>query len=131
LNAGAGLITWSLERASELYGDPANAIYERLFQQNPAFEDLFVLDSTGMIRGAMLAHVFDALMDMEGPRAYGLQFFHNERVNHESALGVTAADYANFLAIVRDTIRDVLGAEWTPPVDAAWRNVLDEIAATD
>jgi hemoglobin-like flavoprotein len=79
----------------------------------------------------MLAHVFDALMDMEGPRAYGLQFFRNERVNHESALGVTAADYANFLAIVRDTIRDVLGAEWTPPVDAAWRNVLDEIAATD
>jgi hemoglobin-like flavoprotein len=130
LSAAAGLITWSLERASELHGDPTNAIYERLFQQQPEFEALFVLDRTGVIRGSMLAHIFDALMDMEGPRAYGLQFFQAERVNHEGALSVTAADYAHFLAIVRDTIRDLLGGEWTPAVDAAWRNALDQIAAT-
>ena len=127
MTAAAGLITRSLERASELHGDLTNAIYERLFRRRPEFEALFVLDRSGVIRGSMLAHIFDALMDLEGPHAYGLQFFQAERVNRESALGVSAADYADFLVIVRDTVRDLLGAEWTPAVDAAWRNALDQI----
>jgi len=76
----------------------------------------------------MLAHVFEALIDMDGPRSYGLQFFRNERVTHEGGLGVSSTDYDAFLAIVRDTLRDMLAAEWTPEVDAAWRSVLKEIA---
>ena len=130
MSASAGLITRSLERASELHGDPTNAIYERLFEQRPELEALFVLDRTGLIRGNMLAHVFNALIDMDGPRTYGLQFFCNERVTHEGGLGVGAADYDAFLAIVRDTIRDLLGAEWSAEIDAAWRDAFDEIAAS-
>jgi hemoglobin-like flavoprotein len=128
LSAPAGLITWSLERASELHGDSTDAVYQRLFEYSPALESLFVLDRTGVIRGAMLAHVFDALIDMDGPRAYGLQFFQNERITHEGGLGVNSTDYDAFLAIVRDTIRALLGPEWTPEVDAAWRHALDQIA---
>ncbi|MFZ2031464.1 MAG: globin [Vitreimonas sp.] len=129
MSTTAGLITWSLERASELHGDPTDAIYERLFVQRPDLEALFVLDRTGLIRGNMLAHVFDALIDMDGPRTYGLQFFRNERVTHEGGLGVSATDYDAFLVIVRDTVHDLLAAEWTAEIDAVWRNALDEIAA--
>lgn len=129
MSATPGLITWSLERASELRGDPTNAIYQRLFQQRPELEALFVLDRSGLIRGNMLAHIFEALIDIDGPRTYGLQFFRNERVTHEGGLGVSAADYDAFLAIVRDTIRDALANEWTPAIDAAWRSALNEIAA--
>jgi hypothetical protein len=111
-----------------LHGDPADTIYERLFQQRPELKALFVLDRTGLIRGNMLAHVFDALIDMDGPRVYGLQFFRNERVTHEGGLGVSSADYDAFLAIVRDVVRDLLGPEWAAEADAAWRSVLDEIA---
>jgi hemoglobin-like flavoprotein len=122
-------ISWSLERLSELHGDPTNAVYQRLFQQHPEYEQLFVLDRSGATRGNMLAHVFAALMDMEGPRSYGLNFFRTERVTHEGGLGVTPAAYANFLAIVRDTVRDLLGSEWTAEAETAWRKALNEIAA--
>lgn len=124
----ARLIARSLERAAELHGDPADAIYARLFAQRPEYQALFVLDRTGVIRGAMLAHVFEALMDVEGARAYGLQFLRAERVTHEGGLGVTPAAYDDFLGIVRDVIRDMLGREWTGEVDSAWRSVLAEIA---
>jgi hemoglobin-like flavoprotein len=122
-------LAWSLERVSETHGDPAAAIYARFFEQNPSLGPLFVLDHTGAIRGNMLAHVFNALMDMEGPREYGLQFFRAERVTHDGGLGVTPADYQSFLVVVRDTVRDMLGPEWTPAVEAAWREALAEIEA--
>jgi hypothetical protein len=35
-----------------------------------------------------------------------------------------------FVAI-RDTFRDLLGAEWTPETDAAWAHLLAAIAAID
>jgi len=123
-------IAWSLERVSELHGDPTAMVYQRLFKQNPAFETLFVLDRTEMIRGNMLAHIFAALLDMEGPRRYGLNFFRTERITHEGGLGVAPRDYANFLTIVFETVRELLGSEWTPDAETAWRKALDEIAAT-
>ena len=122
-------ISWSLERLSELHGDPTDEVYRRLFQQHPDYEQLFALDRSGAIRGNMLAHVFAALMDMEGPRSYGLNFFHTERVTHEGGLGVAPAAYADFLSIVRDTVRELLGPEWTSDADRAWRKALEEIAA--
>ncbi|MBI3437604.1 MAG: globin [Proteobacteria bacterium] len=112
---------------SELHGDPTDAVYAQLFQRRPDLEALFVLDRTGVIRGNMLAHVFEALMDMEAAQTYGLHFFQSERVTHESGLGVVSDDYDTFLALVRDTIRAMLGDEWTPDVDAAWRTALAEI----
>ncbi len=122
-------ISWSLERLSELHGDPTDVVYRRLFQRRPELEELFVLDRNGAIRGNMLAQVFAALMDLEGPRVYGLNFFRAERVNHEGGLGVTPTAYADFLTVVLDTVREALGPEWTPRIEASWRKALDEIAA--
>ena len=112
-----------------MHGDPTNAVYSRLFAQNPEFENLFAQDRTGTIRGNMLGHVFAALLDMEGPRNYGLNFFQAERVTHEGGLGVTPSEYASFLTIVFETVRELLGSEWTASAEAAWRKALDEIAA--
>ncbi len=114
---------------SELHGDPTAAVYQRLFEQNPEFEKLFLLDQTGMTRANMLAHVFEALLDMEGPRRYGLNFLQAERVSHDGGLGVTPTEYARFLTIVFETVRELLGPEWTADAENAWCKVLDEIAA--
>jgi hypothetical protein len=29
--------------------------------------------------------------------------------------------------VIADTMRDILGADWSPEIDDAWRKVLDEI----
>ena len=123
-------IARSLERLAEVHGDPADAVYRRLFAEHPQLEPLFVLDREGQVRGNMLANVFDTLLDISGERRHGLNFIHAERINHE-AIGVSPALFARFFEIVLETTRDCLGAEWTPEIETAWRAALAEINAAD
>lgn len=116
----------SLERLAELHGDPTAAVYQRLFARHPEAEALFVLDKQGQVRGAMLANVFDALMDISGERRHGLNLILAERSNHD-AMGVSHALFAAFFDIVLETVRDLLGDEWTQSMEADWRSAIDEI----
>lgn len=118
----------SLERLAEAHGDPTAAVYERLFSEHPELEALFVLDRQGQVRGAMLASVFDALLDISGNRRHGLNFILAERVNHDG-MGVPRALFARFFEIVFETVRDLLGEAWTMEMDSAWRSALAEINA--
>lgn len=119
-------IAWSLERLSALHGDPTDAVYARLFAQRPELEALFVLDREGAVRGNMLANVFEALLDMAGPRRYGLNAVLAERVNHEG-MGVPPQTFALFFETVRATVEELLGVEWTPEIESAWDDILSEI----
>jgi hemoglobin-like flavoprotein len=120
------LIEWSLDRVAERCGDPTGAVYERLFAQSPEMAPLFVMDDQGSARGNMLANVFEVLLDLAGPRAYGANMVRAEMVNHEG-LGVPPRVFASFFGTVRDVLRDMLGDEWTSAVDAAWRDILAEL----
>lgn len=122
------LIAWSLERLAELHGDPTALVYADLAARYPDLERLFVLDRDGAVRGAMLTNVFEALLDIAGPRQYGLGQVLAECANHQ-AMGVSPARFLSFFVMVRDVACSVLAEEWTPAVDAAWRDVLDEIEA--
>lgn len=128
MNASYERIAWSLERLSEVHGDPTASVYARLFAQHPELEALFVLDRQSAVRGNMLANVFEALLDMAGPRRYGLNAVLAERVNHEG-MGVTPDVFPIFFETVHAAARDLLGSEWSPEIEAAWRGVLDEINA--
>lgn len=121
-------ITWSLERAAELGGDPTGRVYALLFARHPEFERLFLLDRTGAVRGSMLANALEALLDMAGPRRYGRGQVAAERANHE-AYGVPREHYATFFSVIRDVVCETLGAEWTPDLDMRWRALLSEIEA--
>jgi hemoglobin-like flavoprotein len=121
-------LAWSLERLADLHGDPADAVYRRLFAEHPEVEALFVLDRQGQVRGNMLANVLEALLDISGERRHGLNLILAERVNHEG-LGVPPALFGRFFEIVMEATRDLLGAEWTPEIDTAWRTALSEINA--
>lgn len=118
----------SLALLAERHGDPTQAVYRRLFAQHPELEALFVLDRSGQVRGNMLAHVFETLIDIGGPRAYGFNMAEAERVNHEG-LGVSNEVFASFFAVVMETVRELLGNAWTPEMEAAWGAVVQEIAA--
>jgi hemoglobin-like flavoprotein len=124
--ADRSLIAWSLETAAERHGDPTPLVYERLFAQSPEMEALFIMDKQGSVRGNMLANVFEVLLDLAGPRAYGVHMVRAEIVNHEN-LGVPPQVFATFFGTVRDTIAAMLGDDWTPDVAAAWAEVMAEL----
>jgi hemoglobin-like flavoprotein len=127
------IVAASLEFVAERAGDPAPAVYARLFADHPEMEALFVRDTTGAVRGEMLAVAFACLLDLGGSGAYAANLIAAERVNHEG-VGVPPEVFAQFFPIVMQTCREILAEAWTADVDAAWAAALAQIAglcATD
>jgi hemoglobin-like flavoprotein len=122
----AELIAQSLELVAERHGDPAPQIYARLFAAFPETEALFVRDTTGAVRGEMLAVAFQCVLDVGG--AYAANLIRTERVNHEG-VGVPFEAFGQFFPIVMETCRELAGDAWTPQTDAAWASLLTELDA--
>lgn len=122
------LVTWSLDRVADRHGDPTKVVYEALFRAEPDAEKLFLLDRSGAVRGNMLAHVFDVIFDLAGPRAYGAHMIRSEAQNHVG-LGVESSLFISFFPILRDAIKGLLQEEWTPQVDASWNELLSQASA--
>ena len=122
------LIAQSLELVAERHGDPGPQIYARLFAAFPETEALFVRDTTGAVRGEMLAVTFQCLMDVTGAGAYAANLIRAERVNHEG-VGVPPAAFAQFFPIVMETCRDLVGEQWTPQIEDAWTSLIAELDA--
>lgn len=126
MDAEVGEISRSLELVAERAGDPCPAIYARLFAEFPETEERFHRDVTGAIRAEMLAMVFECLMDPGGP--YQMNLVRAERVNHDG-FGTANAVFNRFFSIVKETCRDLLGAEWTPAFEHAWTRRIDDLLA--
>jgi hypothetical protein len=125
--AHAAEIELSLERLAE-HGDPTAAVYARLFAEQPAMQALFWRDEDGKIRGEMLARVFDALLDFIGPRRYADHMIGCEIVTHEG-YDVPRDVFATFFGVVAATAAEILGPDWTPGMESAWRALLAEVDA--
>ncbi|MEZ5958184.1 MAG: globin [Hyphomonadaceae bacterium] len=121
-------IEGSLEIAALRGGDLTGAIYARLFAEFPQTEALFALDRDGQVRGAMLAHVFETILDFIGERRYAHRFIGAEIVTHDG-YGVDPVAFAAFFGVVRDEVRSACGAEWTDTMEEAWRRLLTELSA--
>lgn len=120
------LIIQSLEIAGERAGDIAPLVYARLFSQHPEMLPLFVRDKTGAVRGEMLFKVIEAILDFIGPRVYANMMIRNEVVTHEG-YGVPREVFGVFFATLRNTLREILGRDWSPQTDASWRALLSEL----
>jgi hemoglobin-like flavoprotein len=125
--AHAALIVESLETAAERGGDLTAAVYARLFAQFPETEPLFALDRDGAVRGAMLTHVFDTILDFIGERRYAHRFIESEIVTHEG-YNVPRDAFASFFAIVRDEVQATCGPAWTEEMAGAWVQLLTDLA---
>ena len=106
----------SFEVAAERAGDILPSVYEAYFARCPESRDLMRLVDQHM-RGRMMDSVLLLLMGEAASeqRSY-LRF---ETSNHVS-YGVLPYMYENLLYAVRDTVRSVLGPEWTPAMEGAW-----------
>ena len=121
----AAAITRSLELVAQR-GDPAAMVYARVFAAYPEMEALFVRDTNWLVRGNMLAEAVSAILDFIDRDAYGGNLMRIEVVNHEN-LGVPKHVFPAFFTAMRDTFAEMLGAEWTGEIDAAWRALVARI----
>ena len=74
----------------------------------------------GRIRGG------DGFFDYIGSYTCANGKWKGEIVNHEH-LGVPPEHFIAFYVTLRDVFADVLGADWTPDIDAAWAELLRRI----
>ena len=119
-------IEQSLELAAERCEDLTPLVYPRLFERLPHAEALFVRDTDGAVRGEMLARVLMAILDYVGERRYAQQMIGSEAVTH-SYYDVPMDEFGVFFEVLAETLRDVLGADWTDTFEAAWARLIYEL----
>ena len=76
--------------------------------------------------GSMLALTIDAILDFAGERTGHFRLIECEVSSHD-AYGTPRELFAAFFGIIAETLREILGDDWTPEIDAAWRRLLGEI----
>ena len=128
MSNSAEIVAASLERLAERIGDPTPQVYARLFAAHPEMQALFVRDTTGAVRGEMLAMAFECILDIGGAGAYAGNLIAAERINHQG-LGVPPEVFARFFPLLAETCRELSGEAWTPAVDAAWAELLGKLMA--
>ncbi|HEY2032515.1 MAG TPA: globin [Rhizomicrobium sp.] len=123
----ASLIEQSFELAAERCGDITPRVYEKLFGKYPEMLPLFARDTNGNVRGEMLTRTIEAIFDYIGPNSYAENFLRCEVVTHDG-YGVPPEIFAKFFDVLAETLRDILGAGWSPAMAREWQTLLNEFA---
>lgn len=124
----AALIEDLLAQVSARMGDPAPAVYARLFATSPHLLPLFVADTHGQVRGEMFMRALDTLVDLAAGRPYAPGMIESERVTH-GHLDIDAATFESFFHHIGAVFQDALGADWSPDLDRMWRDLMGQVAA--
>jgi hemoglobin-like flavoprotein len=119
-------IQHSFELAGERCNDLTPAVYRRLFREHPEAEAMFRRESGDLVKGSMLALAIDAILDLAGDRSGTFRMIECELQSHD-AYGTPRKLFADFFDVIADTMREMLGSDWSPEIDQAWRTLLSEI----
>ena len=126
--ADPAVIVATLEAVEERRGDPTADVYARLFGAYPELERLFLMDRDGGVRASMMQQGLECILDYVGDRLVSPQIIGAERQRHDS-YGVPDGRFDAFFGAMRDTFRDIMGADWTPAMEREWATLLAEFAA--
>ncbi|MFN7165186.1 MAG: globin [Hyphomonas sp.] len=126
----AALILDTLERASEKCADPAPLVYARLFAAHPHLESLFVMDRDGGVRGSMLETCLNIILGLLENSPTPRFLISAGRMQHDG-YGVPEGEFDAMFIAMRDTFRDLIGADWTPEADTAWTQLLADFASIE
>jgi hemoglobin-like flavoprotein len=124
--APVNLIQHSFELAAERCADLTGPVYRRLFREHPETEALFRRDGGDLVKGSMLALTIDAIIDFAGDRTGGFRMIACEVQSHD-AYGTPRKLFVAFFGVIADTMREILGTDWSPEIEEAWRKLLDEL----
>jgi hemoglobin-like flavoprotein len=78
------------------------------------------------VKGSMLALTIDALLDFAGDRRGNFRMIGCEVQSHD-AYGTPRELFVAFFDVIAQTLREILGNEWSPEIEGAWRKLLAEI----
>jgi hemoglobin-like flavoprotein len=101
-------------------------VYERLHREHPETKTMFRTEGSELVKGSMLALTIEAMLDFAGPRTGHFRMIECEISSHD-AYGTPRDLFIAFFGVIAGTLREILGADWSPEIDAAWRQLLDEI----
>jgi hemoglobin-like flavoprotein len=124
--ARTNLIRHSFELAAARCEDLTPLVYRRLFREHPEAEPMFRREGGDLVKGSMLALTIDAIMDFAGDRSGGFRMIQCEVQSHD-AYGTPRELFGKFFGVIAETMREILGHDWSPEIDDAWRRLLAEI----
>jgi hemoglobin-like flavoprotein len=128
MNASCNSIDQSFELAAARCADLTPLVYQRLFTAHPEARAMFRAQGSDLVMGSMLALTIEAILDFVGERSGHYRLIGCEVASHD-AYGTPRDLFLAFFAIIRDTLRDLLGDEWSPEIARAWDQLLVEIEA--
>jgi hemoglobin-like flavoprotein len=116
----------SFELAVERCEDLTPLVYRLLFEKHPEAEGMFRSVGSAPVKGSMLALTIEAILDFAGERSGHFRLIQCEVSSHD-AYGTPRELFISFFGVIADTLHEIIGADWTPEIDAAWRKLLDQI----
>ncbi|MGX0963013.1 hemoglobin-like flavoprotein [Bradyrhizobium japonicum] len=128
MNAPVNSIENSFELAASRCADLTPLVYQRLFEQRPETRTMFRSQGSEPVMGSMLALTIEAILDFAGERRGHFRLIACEVASHDG-YGTPRELFIAFFTVIRDTLRDLLGDEWSPEIAQAWDQLLVEIDA--
>jgi hemoglobin-like flavoprotein len=119
-------IQHSFELAAARCEDLTPLDYRRLFREHPEAEAMFRSQASELVKGSMLALTIDAILDFAGDRTGHFRMIQCEVQSHD-AYGTPRKLFGEFFDVIADTVREMLGADWSPEIEEAWRKLPTEI----
>ena len=87
---------------------------------------MFRTEGSELVKGSMLALTIDAILDFAGERTGHFRMIAAEVSSHD-AYGTSRELFIAFFGIIAQTLREIVGADWSDDIDAAWRKLLGDI----
>jgi hemoglobin-like flavoprotein len=128
MTATTNLIERSFELAAERCEDLTPLVYRRLFREHPETQAMFRTEGSELVRGSMLALTIESILDFAGDRSGRFRMIGCEVQSHD-AYGTPRELFGTFFGVIAATVHEVLGDDWSPGIDEAWRNLLADIDA--
>jgi hemoglobin-like flavoprotein len=116
----------SFELAAERCEDLTPLVYRRLFNEHPEAQMMFRSEGSDPVKGSMLALTIDAILDFAGERSGHFRLIACEVSSHD-AYGTPRERFTAFFGVIADTVRELIGDQWSPGIEDAWRKLLTEI----
>src|ERR1700751_3231048 len=124
--SSANPIERSFEIAAERCDDLTPLVYARLHREHPQTLTMFRTEGSELVKGSMLAMTIESILDLAGERSGKFRMIACEVSSHD-AYGTPRDLFVAFFDVIEATLRELLDADWTMDVDAAWTRLLSDV----
>ena len=127
--SSANPIERSFEIAAARCEDLTPLVYARLHREHPETRAMFRTEGGELVKGSMLALTIESILDLAGEKSGKFRMIACEISSHD-AYGTPRELFFAFFGVIEGTLRELLDADWTAEIDAAWTRLLSDIRDT-